>query len=110
MTPMEDAAFFSTGELLSHDELASAPLRSLPRPSALARELEVKPKRAAHAAEALGLVTVADLVEHFPRDHADRREAGEIAALPVGEDVTVIAEVRRGARPLGGGPPAPPAS
>src|SRR4051794_34148807 len=89
-----EVAAFATGEPLSHDELASAPLRSLPRPSALAQELEVKPKRAAHAAEALGLLTVGDLVEHFPRDHADRREAGEIAALPVGEDATVIAGVR----------------
>ncbi len=70
-------------------------LRSLPRPSALARELDVKPKRAALAAEALGLDTVGDLIEHFPRDHADRREAAEIANLAAGEDVTVIAQVKR---------------
>src|SRR3954462_4749655 len=90
-----EVAAFATGEPLSHDELANAPLRSLPRPSALERELEVKPKRAALAAEALGLLTVGDLIEHFPRDHADRREAAEIANLATGEDVTVIAQVKR---------------
>ncbi|MEA2427319.1 MAG: ATP-dependent helicase RecG, partial [Thermoleophilaceae bacterium] len=90
-----EVAAFATGEPLTHEQLAEAPLRSLPRPSALAQELDVKPKRAERAAEALGLHTVADLIEHFPRDHADRREAGEIATLPVGDDVTVVAEVRR---------------
>src|SRR3954470_6476697 len=90
-----EVAAFATGEPLSHDELANAPLRSLPRPSRLSAELDVKPKRAAVAAEALGLLTVGDLIEHFPRDHADRREAAEIANLPTGEDVTVIAQVRR---------------
>src|SRR4051812_40958673 len=71
------------------------PLRSLPRPSLLVAALDVRPKRAAVAAEALGLHTIGDLIEHFPRDHADRREAGEIATLPVGDDVTVVAEVKR---------------
>src|SRR3954468_23862374 len=90
-----EVAAFATGEPLSHDELANAPLRSLPRPSRLSAELDVKPKRAAVAAEALGLLTVGDLIEHFPRDHADRREAAEIANLATGEDVTVIAQVKR---------------
>src|SRR3954452_2324344 len=90
-----EAAAVATAEPLSHDELANAPLRSTPRPSALARELDVKPKRAALAAEALGLHTVGDLIEHFPRDHAGRREAAEIANLATGEDVTVIAQVKR---------------
>src|SRR3954463_3854046 len=90
-----EVAPFAPGEPLSHEELANAPLRSLPRPSALARELEVKPKRAAVAAEALGLHSVGDLIEHFPRDHADRREAGEIATLAAGEDVTIIAQIKR---------------
>src|SRR3954470_153990 len=90
-----EVAAFATGEPLSHDELANAPLRSLPRPSRLSAELDVKPKRAAVAAEALGLLTVGDLIEHFPRDHADRREAAEIANLLPGEDATVIAQVKR---------------
>src|SRR4051812_39590268 len=90
-----EVAAFATGEPLSHDELANAPLRSLPRPSRLSAELDVKPKRAAVAAEALGLLTVGHLIEHFPRDHADRREAAEIADLPIGEEATVVAQVRR---------------
>ena len=90
-----EVAAFATGEPLSHDELANAPLRSLPRPSALVRELDVKPKRAAAAAEALGLHTVGDLIEHFPFRHEARGEARPIASLSPGEDVTVVAEVRR---------------
>jgi len=86
---------FASVQPLARGQIDDAPLRSLPRPSRLAEPLEVKPKRAAAAAEALGLDTVGDLLEHFPREHADRREAAQIAALPVGEDVTVIAEVRR---------------
>src|SRR4051794_1940647 len=70
-------------------------VRSLPRPSALAHELDVKPKRAAAAAEALGLHTVGDLIEHFPFRHEDRGEARPIATLSPGEDVTVVAQVRR---------------
>ncbi|MEA2450338.1 MAG: ATP-dependent helicase RecG, partial [Thermoleophilaceae bacterium] len=92
---MDAAVAFATGEPLSHEDLAAAPLRSLPQPSRLLAEVEVKPKRAAVAAEALGLDTVGRLLDHFPREHADRREAADIAALPVGEDVTVVAQVRR---------------
>ena len=66
-----------------------------PSPSVLETVLEVKPVRAAKAAEALGLETVGDLIEHFPREHTDRREARTIASLAVPEDVTVIAEIRR---------------
>src|SRR4051794_31930253 len=66
-----------------------------PRPSLLEEPLEVKPARAAKAAEALGLETVGDLVEHFPFRHEERREARPIASLGPEEDVTVIAEVRR---------------
>jgi ATP-dependent DNA helicase RecG len=68
----------------------------LPRPSVLDAPFELKPERAAKAAEALGLDTVGDLIEHFPFRHEDRREAREIASLVVPEDsVTVIAEVSR---------------
>ena len=66
-----------------------------PRPSLLDEPLEVKPVRAAKAAEALGLDTVGDLIEHFPFRHEDRREARSITSLVPGESVTVIAEVRR---------------
>src|SRR4051795_8357085 len=86
---------FASSRPLTPDELETAPLRSLPRPSLLMRELEVRPKRAALAAEALGLDTVGDLLEHFPFRHEDRGEARPIATLPPGEDVTVVADVRR---------------
>src|SRR3954447_11246336 len=66
-----------------------------PRPSLLDTPLEVKPVRAAKAAESLGLDTVGDLVEHFPFRHEDRGEARTIASLGVDEDVSVLAEVRR---------------
>jgi ATP-dependent DNA helicase RecG len=86
---------FGSADPLSDESLEAAPLRSLPRPSRLDAPLEVKPPRAAKAAEALGLETVGDLIEHFPREHADRREARLIATLQPGEDVTVVAQVRR---------------
>ena len=66
-----------------------------PRPSLLDAELEVKPVRAAKAAEALGLETVGDLIEHFPFRHEDRGDVRQIATLVPGEDATVIADVRR---------------
>jgi ATP-dependent DNA helicase RecG len=88
------AAAFATGEPLSEEELAGAPLRSLPRPSELAREVVVRPARAGRAAQALGLETTGDLIEHFPFRHEDRGEARPIATLSPGEDVTVVAEVR----------------
>jgi len=63
-------------------------------------------KKAAEGAEALGLRTVGDLLEHVPRA---RREARTVAALAPGETATVLVEVRsiaarpvrrRGMRPL----------
>jgi ATP-dependent DNA helicase RecG len=76
-----------------------------PRPSVLARSLELSGK-AAEGAAALGLSTVGDLLEHVPRA---RREARTVAALTPGETATVLVEVRsiaarpvrrRGMRPL----------
>jgi ATP-dependent DNA helicase RecG len=78
----------------STDELEPEP-PPRPRPSLLDEPLEVKPARAAKAAEALGLHTVGELIEHFPFRHEERREARPIASLGPDEDVTVIAEVRK---------------
>lgn len=51
------------------------------------------------AARALGtgldLHTVGDLVRHYPRRYAERGELTDLADLTVGEQVTVLAEVRR---------------
>jgi ATP-dependent DNA helicase RecG len=72
----------------------------------LARPLKLAGQKVASAAEALGLLTVEDLLEHLPRD---RREARTITQLAPGDSATVVAEVksiasrsvrRRGMRPL----------
>ncbi len=42
----------------------------------------------------MGLVTVLDLLQHYPRRWVDRTKRVEIAALEVGEEATVIGEVR----------------
>jgi ATP-dependent DNA helicase RecG len=41
----------------------------------------------------LGLVTVADLLGHYPRRYAHRGELTELTRLPVDENVTIVAEV-----------------
>ncbi|WP_378147252.1 ATP-dependent DNA helicase RecG [Cnuibacter sp. UC19_7] len=43
---------------------------------------------------AFGMITVADLLTHYPRRYARRGELTALAKLPLGEDVTIIAEVR----------------
>jgi ATP-dependent DNA helicase RecG len=78
----------------SSDELEPHPAHR-PTPSLLDESLEIKPVRAAKAAEALGLETVGDLIEHFPFRHEDRGDVKPIASLTQGEDATIVAEVRR---------------
>ena len=99
------ATAFASAQELSASELEAAPVRR-PRPSALAVALRPGHAKAQAAAEALGLHTVGDLLEHLPRD---RREARTIGALSPGEQATVVVEVRsiasrpvrrRGMRPL----------
>ncbi|MDQ3769887.1 MAG: ATP-dependent DNA helicase RecG [Actinomycetota bacterium] len=96
---------FASRDPLSHAALLGAPVR-WPRPSALEARLSVKPARAAEAAQALGLHTVADLLAHLPRGGGQART---IAALAPGEVASVVVEVRsirsrpvrrRGMRPL----------
>jgi ATP-dependent DNA helicase RecG len=96
---------FASSRPLEPDELELAPVR-YPRPSRLARALDVSGRKAGQAAQTLGLLTVGDLLEYLPRD---RREARTIAELGQGETATVVAEVRsiasrsvrrRGMRPL----------
>jgi len=94
MRPAGPTALGAT-DPLERAALEGAPLRSTPRPSRLRAPLEVTPSKAARAAEGLGLETVGDLLEHFPRDHHDRREARTVAGLVPGEDATVIVEVKR---------------
>jgi ATP-dependent DNA helicase RecG len=91
-----DHRYIPTG-FASTDELdpgaLAAPLRASPKPSRLRQPIEF-PRKAADAAESLGLHTAGDLLEYFPRAHADRRDVRPIAALGVGEKATVAAVVR----------------
>lgn len=50
--------------------------------------------RTSGALEKLGLVTVEDLLRHYPRRHSAPGELTDMAALDEGEYVTVMAEVR----------------
>ena len=50
-------------------------------------------KTAASLQKAFGLVTVADLLEHYPRRYARRGELTAISDIPVDENVTIVAEV-----------------
>ena len=50
-------------------------------------------KTAKSLAKHLGLVTVADLLTHYPRRYTSRGELTEINLLPVGETATLIADV-----------------
>ena len=99
------ATAFASDEQFDVSALAHAPVR-WPRPSRLDAELSWKPRPAAEAAEALGLMTVGRLLAHLPRDSG---EARTVAELERDETATVIVEVRsissrpvrrRGMKPL----------
>ncbi|MXS73619.1 ATP-dependent DNA helicase RecG [Microbacterium sp. CSI-V] len=50
-------------------------------------------KTAAAFERAFGMKTVGELLEHYPRRYARRGELTPIASLPLGEPVTIVAEV-----------------
>ncbi len=52
-------------------------------------------KTAAALERAFGMRTVGDLLAHYPRRYAHRGELTPIRSLPVGETVTIVAEVVR---------------
>ncbi|WP_347975761.1 ATP-dependent DNA helicase RecG [Microbacterium sp. ProA8] len=52
-------------------------------------------KTAAALERAFGMTIVGDLMAHYPRRYARRGELTQISSLPVGEPVTIVAEVRR---------------
>ncbi len=70
-----------------------AEVRSIPRPSMLAEPVEAT-DAAAKGLATLGIETRADLVEHLPHSHRDRRDARTIASVGVGEEATVAVSVR----------------
>jgi len=52
-------------------------------------------KVSARLSKAFGMVTIGDLLAHYPRRYAIRGELTPIRGLPIGELATVIAEVRQ---------------
>ncbi|WP_202566326.1 ATP-dependent DNA helicase RecG [Agreia sp. COWG] len=52
-------------------------------------------KTATPLQKSLGIVTVGDLLSHYPRRYALRGELTALDALPLGENVTIVAEVRQ---------------
>jgi len=70
--------------------LTLADLRDIP----VARLKGVGPALEGRLAD-MGLFTVLDLLQHYPRRWIDRTRKTDIAALAVGEEATVFAEVRR---------------
>ncbi len=86
-----------SGEPLAGEDLRSAPLRSLPRPSRLDAPITALrgagPRLAAVAAE-LGIETLGDMLMHIPHSYRDLSEPRELSELGVGEQATVEVEVR----------------
>nr|WP_309621132.1 ATP-dependent DNA helicase RecG [Salinibacterium sp.] len=52
-------------------------------------------RTAAAFSKGLGLITVGDLLSHYPRRYARRGELTELTHLPIDENVTIVAEVLR---------------
>ena len=81
----------------SPEALLAVPLRARRRPQRLEAALTslrgVGPKLAA-AAAAIGLETLGDVVEHVPHSYRERAAAVAIADLRIGQEATVLAEVR----------------
>jgi ATP-dependent DNA helicase RecG len=50
-------------------------------------------KTAKSFAKNLGLITIADLLQHYPRRYSNRGELTPIANLPIGESLSIVAEV-----------------
>jgi ATP-dependent DNA helicase RecG len=84
---------FATNEALPLEAARDAPVRSIPHPALLAEPIEA-PGSTAKGLAALGIKTHGDLIEHLPHTHRDRRDVRKIAAVGVGEEVTVAVTVR----------------
>ena len=84
---------FASTEELSVEAASAADVRSIPRPSLLAKPLKVA-DQVAKGLGALGIETHGDLLEHLPHTHRDRRDVRTVATVGVGEDATVAVTVR----------------
>jgi ATP-dependent DNA helicase RecG len=85
------------GAQRSRAQLARVPLRSVPHPSALTPPVSGLPgvgPAAAKRLAKLGVETVQDLLEHLPFDHRDYEGRRMVAELAIGEEATVLVQVR----------------
>src|SRR5918994_5404943 len=88
---------FATGEEQDRDGLRAVPLRSRPRPGRLGAgiaTLRGAGPRLAEAASELGIDSLGDLMWHVPHGYRDRTTLSEIAELRLGQEATVLAQVR----------------
>ena len=88
---------FADGEQQTRERLRAVPLRTLARPSRLAtpiRSLRGVGPRLAQAAAAADLETLGDVLLHLPHSYRDRTEISEVAELKIGEEATVLVEVK----------------
>jgi ATP-dependent DNA helicase RecG len=96
--PPEPPRALGSGARQSRRALAETELRSLPRPSLLRAGVQtlsgVGPQTARLAAR-LGIVTLADLLEHLPFDHRDYERSRAVSELAIGEEATIAVIVRR---------------
>ncbi|MGH2982010.1 MAG: ATP-dependent DNA helicase RecG [Solirubrobacterales bacterium] len=94
--PASPPRAFGNGAAQSFEALLAAPVRR-PRPSLLGAQLQalagIGPKLAAAAADA-GIETLGDLLLRVPHSYRDRAEPSELAELRIGEEATVLVEVR----------------
>ena len=58
------------------------------------RSLQGAGPKLAEAAAEIGIETLGDLLWHVPHGHRDRAEVREVADLRIGEEATVLVEVR----------------
>jgi len=86
-------AKFASTDTLSAEEALDVAIRSYPRPSRLDEPVTL-PGSAGKALASLGIATLADLLEHLPHSHRDRRDVRLIGALGLGEEATIAVNVR----------------
>src|SRR5918995_615838 len=88
---------FASGAEQDPERLRAAPLRARRHPSALAARIETlrgAGPRLAEAASELGVDSLGDLLWHVPHGYRDRTTMTEIGELKLGQEGTVLAEVR----------------
>jgi ATP-dependent DNA helicase RecG len=86
------ARTFGGSDELTPEAARAAPLRSIPCPGVLQDPVSLRGKPG-KALETLGIATLGDLIEHFPREHRER-DARKVADLGPGEEAAVAVEVR----------------